>query len=50
MTKGGLWKTKEEGKVYMGTEETKKRMRKENMAGRNVHLRNGRKEGRYLVN
>ncbi|XP_009580778.1 PREDICTED: protein SLX4IP [Fulmarus glacialis] len=47
MTKGGLWKIKEEGKVYMDTEETKRRMRKENMAGRNVHVRNGRKEEDY---
>jgi len=44
MTKGGVWKIKEESKVYMGAEETKRRMRKENMAGINVHVTNGRKE------
>lgn len=44
VAKGELWKMGEEDKVYMGTEETTRRMQKENMAGRNVHVGNGRKE------
>lgn len=45
VTKGGLWKRGEEDKVYMGVEGTTRRMQKENdVAGRNVHAGNGRKE------